>query len=136
MSLIKGYKLNNKLRSVEDVKKDFMDHLDTVIDVQPEAIDIAVLVYYYTEISVIYVSKVASTLEDDKALQDTMRFMNSFLAELATTCEIKYYHKETGKTIIDEPLQDALNNGGKSSVPFILEVIENINNSYIEEEDI
>lgn len=137
MSLIKAYKLEAVTnRTFEDVKNDFITALHGCM-MSPNEVsqeDISYLVQYYTEYSCLYLQTVATTLEEPKGVSATMKFMNSYIATFVTEAGYHYYNKEQGYSIIDKAVQAALDNDGIVTTVQIFNIMEEIEDSYTEED--
>lgn len=137
MSLIKALTNKKQLRKKEDVKQDFITVLESsILDVENiQPLHLAHLVSYYSEYAAIYLAYVATTLEEPKGVNETMKFMNSYIVEIANKAGLHYYDKEQGFSIIDKAVQKALDNGGRVSNLDVLNIIDKIEESYTEEDD-
>lgn len=132
MSLLKARKLGIKPEGYGELQKVFLEVIDSTEEYGTD--NLVELIQVYTIYSVEFLIDIGCSLEKPKGVEDTMKLMNSFIAEITVATNNKYYHKEEGYTIIDKCIQYALDNGGTVGTEFIYEVIDEINNSYIEEE--
>lgn len=130
MSLLKALKVDRNYPKYKELQVNFIDVVDTVLDV-PTKTDIIVLIRLYTDYSVKYLKEVAVTLEEPKGAQQTMKFMNSYIAECMTVAGLHYFHQE-GHTIIDKAVQHALSNNGDLKYDVIESIIDDIEASYVE----
>tara|TARA_R110000796_G_scaffold184492_1_gene301067 strand:+ start:45 stop:506 length:462 start_codon:yes stop_codon:yes gene_type:complete len=137
MSLLKAYSITrNTGRSLEKIKTDFMRSIEyCVVDLTNIGKnDIAHLIKYYVEYSTVYLSKVAQTLEEPKLASETMKFMNSFIVSILYEAELHYYDKDKGFSLIDKAVQEALDNNGIITVDYAIALIDEVEESYVEEE--
>jgi len=137
MSLLKAYNITrNTGRSLEKIKTDFMRTIEyCVVDLTNIGkIDIAHLIKYYVEYSTVYLSQVAQTLEEPKLASETMKFMNSFIVSILYEAELHYYDKEKGFSLIDKAVQEALDNNGIITVEYAISLIDEVEESYVEED--
>lgn len=135
MSLLKSYDLVRKEPAMnnEDIKGAFLDIIATA-DGNYTQTDVVALLTLYTAISINYIEEVATSLTDNVPLSSTLKFMNSYIAELVHKANLHYYHKEDGYSIVDKPIQFALDNGGLVTTEYVEECISEIEGSYFEEE--
>jgi len=135
MSLLKAIKGDIQQKDTEVLKDTFLDIIETIVAATetPTREDVSVLVQIYAEYSVQYLATVASTLEAQPTLEAGMKFMNSYIAEVVHGANLHYYHQE-GWTLVDKPIQKALDNKGRAPVRYILDIIDEIEASYAEEE--
>jgi len=142
MSLLKGYNsLNTRKRS--EVQEDFLLTIDKMMaEPQPEdetelcliAEDTLLeLVQLYAEYSVSYLRDVAQTLTEPKDANNTMKFMNSYIAEVTNRAGVHYFNAEQGYSIIDKAVQLALDNNGLVTHDEVQDIINDIEESYVEE---
>jgi len=96
--------------------------------------DVVSLVAFYAEYGVSYLKQVAYTFRDPSGAQETMKFMNSVIAEAVNEAGIHYYNKEHGYSIVDKAVQLALEGNGFADADDIRAVIAEIEESYIEED--
>ena len=105
MSLLKArdLKLGNDLFTYEFIENQFKEILDGITDM-PIRDDLRYLLGLYANYSALYLHEVSLTLVEPPRVNQTMKFMNSYIAEICHKLEIPYYHKEEGYTIIDKVL--------------------------------
>ena len=132
MSLLKARNIEDVKDTYESLQRTFLEILDTTTG-KATSEDLVALIGVYVRMSVKYLQTVAYELTEPKDVATTMKFMNSFIAEVAHEANIKYYHKEEGYTLIDKPIQKFLDDGDVTS-GFIYECVKEIQDSYIEEE--
>jgi hypothetical protein len=131
MSLLKARKLLGEVRDFSDIQEDFLDVLDNLGDtVTLEELYQAVALY--GEYGVAYMVDVANSLEDPTFASDTMKFMNSYIAEFCKAANVHYFNKEFGYSIVDKVVQDALDNAGKTSIDKVAGFVAEIELSYVE----
>lgn len=136
MSLFKAYKNTNSVRTFTPILQDFKQVLEAVmVSDEISEHDVVPLVKYYAEYSVTYLTYVATNLTDPKDAQQTMKFMNSYIAEACHHAGIHYYNREHGYSIIDKAVQAALDNGGTVGSEAIIDIIKEIEDSFIEPEE-
>jgi hypothetical protein len=63
-----------------------------------------------------------------------MKFMNSYIAEACNVTGLHYFHMEGTFSIVDKAVQGALDNGGTISTEAVKAIIEEIEESYIQDE--
>ena len=132
MSLLKARNTKSIRASYESLQKDFLTLLDTN-DTKYDRADLVALIGVYTDISVKYLQSIAYSLTEPKSIQDSMKFMNSYIVEIVFNLNLKFIHAEEGYSIIDKCIQEALTKG--NVVPgFIEGVIDDIQESYEEPE--
>lgn len=135
MSLFKAYNFTRTLPLAdnEDLKGTFLDIIamtgDTVTKEQ-----VVSMISVYATFSVNYLEAVATTLDDFPEASATMKFMNSYIAEACHLAGLHYYNREHGYSVIDKAVQFALDNNGLVKTDYIIECIQEIEDSYIEEE--
>ena len=134
MSLLKAARLNKRI-NFEGVKDEFKTIFEDVCDLEYHTTidDLADLVEIYAQYSVMYLTYVATTLEEPKEAQTTMKFMNSIIAEVTRMVGVHYYHAD-GHSIVDKPIQDLLDD--KLTILSIKEDIAAIEASYLEQEEV
>lgn len=130
MSLFKTLKLDLVSKDTTTLEKTYLDILETITD-KPMKEDVVSLLQLYVEYSIQYLDRVARTLKPQMDMEGTMKFMNSILAEVVHGAGLHYYHQE-GWTLIDKPLQFALDNGGDVTAEYINQIIDDIEASYVE----
>ena len=134
MSLIKAKNLKvTKRESYDSLRTSFLEIIDTIYEDKPTRSDIIVLLNIYTAYSINYLIDVADTLVEPKDIQQTMKFMNSYIAEYYRLADLHYFHKE-GYTIIDKCIQNALDNDGVLLYETVDKEISAIEYSYKEDE--
>lgn len=131
MSLLKANDLVVS-NSYNKVKTDFLDVVNSIVGV-PVRTDCVVLVRLYTDYSIIYLADISQTLDEPKGVNQTMKYMYSYIAEIFTACDLKLFHKTDGYTIVDKTIQEALDNKGTITYEYIDKVITDIQNSYVED---
>lgn len=135
MSLIKAYGLTANVRSRDEIKKDFLVSVEAVLMYDDATVEeLASVIACYSEYAVTYLTEVATSLQEPKGASDTMKFMNSFIAELSHKVGIHYYHMEGSYSIIDKAVQTALDNAGIVTTEQVVEYIQEIEDSYLEPE--
>jgi len=132
MSLLKARRLEIKCEGYGALQQSFLEIIDSSDTYCNE--DLIALVQIYTSYSVEYLIELAATLDKPVHVEDSMKLMNSYIAEICNETENKYYHKENGYTIIDKCIQEALDNDGTVSYSYVAELLEEINKSYEEPE--
>lgn len=135
MSILKAYRADFTTRDLDDILHSFQAALENKLEVGKLDKDAVVaLVGFYAEYGVSYLRQVAFTFRDPSGAQESMKFMNSVIAEAVNEAGLHYYNKEHGYSIVDKAVQLALDCGGKAVVNDILDVISEIEESYVEEE--
>jgi hypothetical protein len=134
MSLLKAYNLQKPVKYGQ-LKEEFQAvFADICEDTEATSIDdLADLLEIYAEYSVQYLQTVAITLSDPAGVQDTMKYMNSIIAEVSRLVGVHYYHAN-GSTLVDKPVQDALDD--ILTLEGIKAWIAEIEASYIEEGEV
>lgn len=135
MSLFKAYNLVRTEAPLDnnDLKGTFLDIIAMTGEEVTEE-QVVALISIYTAYSINYLEGVATSLEDFPEASASMKFMNSYIAEAVHKAGIHYYHMEGSHSIIDKPIQYALDNGGVCTTEYIQECIKEIEDSYIEPE--
>lgn len=130
MSLLKTYRNDIVSRPMGTILDDFRAaaYNGTVGQVTRE--DVITLVAFYAEYAVAYLDRVAETFEPVKDASETMKFMNSFIAEAVNEAGLHYYNFEKGWSIVDRAVQAALDNGGVALVSDIAAVVAEIEASH------
>ena len=133
MSLFKAIKNEQSVRTLEYIKKDFKQVFEGLAD-QPEVTkeDVVALVAFYAEFGVSYMTMIATSLDEPRGASETMKFMNSIIAEAVNMAGLHYFNLERGFSIVDKAVQSGLDNGGKPSTEEIIAIIKEIEDSYIE----
>ena len=133
MSLFKAIKNEKSVRTLGVIKKDFKQVFEGLAD-QPEVTkeDVVALVAFYAEFGVSYMTMIATSLEEPRGASETMKFMNSIIAEAVTAAGLHYFNLARGFSIVDKAVQSGLDNGGKPSTADIIAIIDEIEDSYIE----
>ena len=136
MSLFKAYNLIlGEEADLEVIEENFLEVVGNVADTdKADMADVIAMVTLYATYSCSYLQYIATTLRDDEESSQTMKFMNSYIAETVNKAGLHYYNKEHGYSIIDKAVQAALDNGGTVSCGDVTAFIEEIEASYIEEE--
>lgn len=135
MSLIKAFKNTNSVRTFAPIMTDFKMALEAaMMDDKMTAEDVALLTSYYAEYSVSYLTYVATSLTEPKDASQTMKFMNSYIAETCNAAGLHYFHMEGTFSIVDKAVQGALDNGGTISTEAVKAIIAEIEESYVEDE--
>jgi hypothetical protein len=137
MSLFKAYKKTPPPRPLETIKEEFLALFDEICSnedkVTPE--ELAGLIVIYTEYSVGYLQTVAATFVEPTGSAQTMKFMNSIIAEAVYEIGYHYFDKEKGYSIIDKTVQQALNTKKPITIDNVLNIIEVVELSHVEEEE-
>ena len=136
MSLFKAYKLlSTRPRGV--ILEEFKAVIDEIMEdsdnVKPTSL--TKLVCLYSEYSTSYLSEVAMTFQEPKDANATMKFMNSYIAEVTNRVNLHYFNAQQGFSIIDKSVQAALDNGGIVTFEAVQAIIKEIEDSYIEENE-
>lgn len=135
MSLFKAYKNSSSVRTLEYIKKDFQHMFDAICHVDKvEVSDVVALVAFYAEYGVSYMTMISTSLEEPRMASNTMKFMNSIIAEAVNAAGLHYFNAEHGFSIIDKAVQSALDNGGVATTEAIMAIIDEIEASYVEDE--
>ena len=136
MSLLKAYPLEtDPARTLDLIKADFMSSVTAYMDEGDEGDLIAEIIQYYTEYSILYLHHVATTLETPLGATDYMKFMNSYIVTILHEAELHYYNKAQGFSVIDKTVQQSLDNLTLVSVDEINIIMDEIEESYVEEEE-
>lgn len=136
MSLIKARNFKVMAgRNLELIKGDFIGAVNgcfmAIDTLSPK--DIAYLVKYYAEYSAYYLREVAKNLKEPKDSQQTMKFMNSYIATMMHEADLHYFNKEHGFSIIDKAVQMALEKDfAQLELEDIFNIIDEIEQSYVE----
>ena len=135
MSLFKAYNNEKSVRTLGYIKKDFMNVFDAVADNfdNAQASDVVALVSFYAEYGASYMTAIATSLEEPRGASDTMKFMNSIIAEVVNKAELHYFDLHRGYSIVDKAVQAALDNGGAPKTEDVVAIINEIEASYEEE---
>ena len=136
MSLIKAYKNVTKVQTSDILQNKFLSTVDVLIEsgtVTPT--DVANLVSIYAEYSVGYIQTVAVSLEEPIGMGSTMKFMNSYIAEFVNEASLHYFDLEQGYSIVDKAVQKALEGDGTVSTSYVMEVIGEIEQSYLDKDE-
>lgn len=136
MSLFNAYNLIlGEEADLEVLEENFLEVVGNIADTdKADMADVIAMVTLYASYSCNYLQYVATTLRDDPEASQTMKFMNSYIAETVNKAGLHYYNKEHGYSIIDKAVQAALNGGGTVSCGDVTAFIEEIEASYIEDE--
>lgn len=135
MSLLKTYRNELVSRPFSGIVRDFTDAFHEAAKSTITKADVVVLVSYYAEYAVAYLSYVAETLEEPKNASSTMKFMNSLIAEAVNEAGLHYYNKERGWSVVDRAVQAAIDNGGVALISDIVTVIDEIEATHVEDEE-
>jgi len=73
--------------------------------------DLKYLIGIYCNLSAKYIKDISTTLVDPEGVQTSMKYMNSYIAEVTNQLQLPYYHPEEGYTVIDKALQYVLDAG-------------------------
>jgi len=73
--------------------------------------DLKYLIGIYCNLSAKYIKDISTTLLDPEGVQTSMKYMNSYIAEVTNQLQLPYYHPEEGYTVIDKALQYVLDAG-------------------------
>lgn len=106
MSIVKALKLTN-LRPSWAIRDDFCKFIK---DGEVGLEDLTHLLFFYAEMSVLYLQRCGTNLLKDTDISGSMEIMNSILAEHAIALGFKYYHLETGRAITDYGIRALLDN--------------------------
>ena len=134
MSLLKTYRNPLVPRHLTEILQDFQAALYGMTQNTITKEDVVTLVAFYAEYGVAYLDYIASTFEEPKGASDSMKFMNSIIAEAINEAKLHYYNKERGYSVVDKAIQASLDNGGMATTNDIIKIIDEIEESYIEEE--
>lgn len=133
MSLFKAFRNTNSVRTLNHIKKDFQMVFEQLADKEEiTREDVLALVAFYAEYGVSYMTMIATSLEEPRGASETMKFMNSLIAEAVSAAGLHYFNLERGFSIVDKAVQSALDNGGVPSTTAISDIIQEIEDSYIE----
>lgn len=133
MSLFKAFRNTNSVRTLNHIKKDFQVVFEQLADKEEiTREDVLALVAFYAEYGVSYMTMIATSLEEPRGASETMKFMNSLIAEAVSAAGLHYFNLERGFSIVDKAVQSALDNGGVPSTTAISDIIQEIEDSYIE----
>ena len=133
MSLFKAFNNPHSVRTLNHIKKDFQQVFEGISglnNVTKE--DVVALVAFYAEYGVSYMTMIATSLEEPRGASETMKFMNSIIAEAVTAAGLHYFNLERGFSIVDKAVQSGLDNGGRPLTDDIVKIIHEIEESYIE----
>ena len=135
MSLFKARKLTSKefKFKANETKEEFNKEIDDFVDVPCDG-GLRMMLFFYSIYSVIYLKEVSQSLKPNAKMRDELSLMNSFIVEACTTLGQKYIHREHGYTLVDKTVNYLLDNSIDNFANFIQETMEDINNSYIEQE--
>lgn len=135
MSILKAYRADFTTRDADEILTSFQHTLEEALDKGDlTREDVVALVAFYAEFGVSYLRTVAYTFRDPNGAQESMKFMNSVIAEAVHEAGLHYYNKEHGFSIIDKAVQEALNNNGVVSPEAINVIIDEIEIDYIQAE--
>jgi hypothetical protein len=134
MSLLKALKNSTKPRDMDALKAEFIKHIEALGD-KIAVEDLLVLSRLYGEYGAAYMAQVAATLDEPVTASTTMKFMNSYIAEVCKAANVHYFNKEFGYSLVDKVVQDALDNGGFTTPEKVMEFIAEIELSYAEPEE-
>lgn len=133
MSLFKAFRNTKSVRTLNHIKKDFQMVFEQLADKEEiTREDVLALVAFYAEYGVSYMTMIATSLEEPRGASETMKFMNSLIAEAVSAAGLHYFNLERGFSIVDKAVQSALDNGGVPSTTAISDIIQEIEDSYIE----
>ena len=137
MSLLKAYNNINVVRPRDAVLEDFRTHLDGVLALDNNVTkeDVAVAIAFYAEYSLGYLTEVALTFKEPEGASSTMKFMNSFIAELMNLAGLRYFDLDKGYSVVDKAVQLALGVGGYPPMEAVLVIINDIEDSYKVEDE-
>ena len=136
MSLLKTYRNPLVPRNLTEILNDFQGALYSIAQHTISKEDVVTLVAFYAEYGVAYLDYIASTFEEPKGASDSMKFMNSVIAEAINEAGLHYYNKERGWSVVDKAIQASLDNGGMATTNDIIAILDEIEESYIEEEEV
>lgn len=136
MSILKAFRADFTTRDHHSILAAFQNSLEYSLlrGDKLNTDDVVSLVAFYAEYGVSYLKQVAYTFRDPSGAQETMKFMNSVIAEAVNEAGIHYYNKEHGYSIVDKAVQLALEGNGFADADDIRAVIAEIEESYIEED--
>jgi hypothetical protein len=135
MSLFKAYNMTSLSPDLDQVRDDFMGVVNEVVEGDAAGtIEVSVAVALYAKYSVAYLREVSHTLEDIPSMSATMKFMNSYIAEIMHKANLHYYNQEHGFSIVDRAVQVALDNEGEVTMGDMATIIDEIESSYVPEE--
>jgi hypothetical protein len=132
MSLLKAKDLEIKVTGYDKLERDFLGVITTSDEYT--TMDLISLVQIYAKYACEYLVEVSQTLQKPSNCDETMKLMNSYIAEVTAATNNKYYNKEHGFSLIDKAVQEALENDGIASYGGIFATINEINESYVEKE--
>lgn len=136
MSLLKAYKLEPTELTLHETASKFTRVYQELVDErQFNAVSVAVLVNLYTDYACEYLRISALTLKQPEGSDDTMKLMNSIIAEFVHLAHLHYFDLERGYSIIDKALQNKLDNNENACSGDVLKVIEEIEASYAEQQE-
>ena len=133
MSLLKVYRNELLSRPLESILGDFKDAFHVGASDRFTKDDVITLVAFYAEFGVAYLQYVSETFEEPEGSQQTMKFMNSLIAEAVHEAGLHYYDKERGYSIVDKAVQAAIDNGGIPLTSDVRKIVQEIEESHIEE---
>lgn len=136
MSLFKAYSNMTTARSLDKIREDFQVVFDRIAENQDTVtpVDVAEMTQLYAEYGATYMSLIAVSLQEPKGASETMKFMNSIIAEVVTKADLHYFDLERGFSIVDKAVQAALDNGGVPTMKSVMDIITEIEDSYKEED--
>lgn len=133
MSLFKAYHMM-KARKRSEILEDFKIVIHHMMeDKHVSQTHLTKLVVLYAEYSTSYLAEVAVTFQEPKDANSTMKFMNSYIAEVTNKANLHYFNAEQGFSIIDKAVQAALDNNGLVTFDAVIDIINDIEESYKEE---
>lgn len=136
MSLLKTYRNDLVSRPFLNILDDFKDAFAQAAEGVITKEDVIALTSFYAEYGVAYLNYISETFEEPKGASDTMKFMNSAVAEAVNEAGLHYFNKERGYSIVDRAVQAAIDNGGVALTSDIMAVINEIEDTYIEDEEL
>ena len=135
MSLLKAFDLViEEPRSYDELEADFLDVLEESRD-DPDKDTVVALLGLYATYSCKYLVDVATTLREPPEVSQSMKFMNSYVAEVVHKAGLHYYDRERSKSVVDLAMQKALDNGGFVSRKVMFDLLDEVEDSYIEFEE-
>lgn len=135
MSIMKAYRNTTHTRDEDEILVSFQTAFENAMDKDAsEHSDVVALVISYAEYGVAYLRQVAFTFHAPERIQNTMKYMNSVIAEAVNEAGLHYYNQEHGFSIVDKAVQAALDGGGVVTPDEINAIIDEIEVGYLETE--
>lgn len=136
MSLLKATRSKIVSRPLGNILGDFKAAFQEAAQREINREDVITLVSFYAEYGVAYLDYIADSFEEPKRASDAMKFMNSAIAEAVNEAGLHYFNKERGYSVVDRAVQAALDNGGIALTTDIIKVVDEIEESYVEDEEL